>query len=247
MVSIFGRSGLVLGAVLLAGGMWVAPAHADPTYSATISLTNGDFAWMAGGGLTAKRLTGSNYSEVVTGNFSYTNTIPSFSTPYNFVFTGSLTLDNNPVGSFTTPVLSGSVNSLASQFATGLGSYGTYIAAVEASLLGNSLTGTGSVTQTILNDLIPGDPTATGTSAVTVDYNYTPGGGGFALGVSFGSGNAWGRYIDGQLGGLTGTTSTNDIFTASGTLSTVPEPGSMLVLATGLLGLGMVVAPRRRA
>ncbi len=241
-----GQAGLVLAAGLVAGGLWVAPAHAGPAEVATISLTNGDFAWNANGGLSSgdAKVPGSFY-EVVTGNYAFTNTIPSATTPYDFVASGSLTLDGNKVGSITTPVLQGSVSSLESQLLSSLGPYGTLLSGLVTSLVGSS---SGSTTLAVANDLIPGNSSGTGSTNVTLAWDYSNGSN-FTLGVSYNTTAAgtWGGFINGGLSSLTGSTSTNDIFTAQGSLAVVPEPGSMMVLTTGLLGLGLVVMRRRGA
>ncbi len=245
-VRLAGQAGLVLAAGLVAGGLWVAPAHAGPAEAATISLTNGDFAWNANGGLSSgdPNVPGS-FNEVVTGNYAFTNTIPSATTPYDFVASGSLTLDGNPVGSIKSPVLQGSLSSVESQSLTSLGPYGSLLAGLVAALVNNS---PGSTTVAVANNLIPGNSGGTGATDITLAWDYSSGSS-FTLGVSYNTAapGTWGGFINGGLGSLTGSTSTNDIFAAQGTLAVVPEPGSMMLLTTGLLGLGMLVMRRRGA
>ncbi len=245
-VRLAGQAGLVLAAGLVAGGLWVAPAQAGPAEVATISLTNGDFAWNTLGDLTSgdAKVPGTFY-EVVTGNYSFTNTIPSATIPYNFVASGSLTLDGNNVGSITSPVLHGSLTSLEGQLLSSLGPFGSVLSGLVTSLVGSS---TGSTTLTLANNLIPGNSGGLGSTSVTLAWDYSSGSS-FTLGVTYNAATpgTWGGFINGGLSSLTGSTATNDIFTAEGSLAVVPEPGSMMVLTTGLLGLGLVVMRRRGA
>ncbi|MGC9270411.1 PEP-CTERM sorting domain-containing protein [Acidiphilium sp.] len=206
MTAIAGVAALCLGAS--------APAMASPLV-ATISLTNGEFA-VNTTGTTVAGLSGT-FDSVASGDFSFSNSFTSSTTPYDLTLGGSVTVNGATVLSGTSPVFDSSVGNLTAAIDT-LSIAGT--TAYDPVLVG-------VIDYILLSGQNPG----------TVSYQ------GYSLTYGY-SGTDSGTFALGSNSPFfPGVSATTGSFTATASLTEVPEPGSLLLLASGLLGLAVV---RRR-